>query len=346
MSSHAPTSRPSALERLRSLYRSPRPYTSLYLPCGEFAEHHPYELFERQRPQLVEQGASDKALDALDARLRLPVPDEVEGWALFAADDGSTAVDFAAEGPTSPQLVVGSLPMSAPLVEWDQWRIPHVAVSFGDSTAEVVSFVPGCEPSLTPLPVDPTAAAATLRRAATDDGLRLIAVIDEGGDAEGLVERLRGIVPPRTNVVLIDSDANGDDATNLEKIVDSTIRHVADVVARDTVGALEDYRFMQSGGQAVDGDEAVFAALASGRGHTLLIHDDPDDAARASFGDDPSAVSPDFAAHPNVARRADVALWSAIGQGMDVRIMPSTSTNGPTDDIAVTLRNDDERPFR
>jgi len=344
MTTSATPTRPSALDRLRSLLRSPGPYTSLYLPCGEIADRSPYESFTARRTELAEHGASDDALDALDARLRLPVPDDVGGWALFAADDGSTAVDFAPEGPRTPLMMVSALPVCAPLIEWDQWRVPHVAVSYGEATAEAMRFVPGSEPELAPLPVDATTAAATLRNWATDDDLRLVAVIDEGGDARGLADRLRGVVPPRTTVVLIDRDAPGsDDARSggLEAVVDATVRAVADVVARDSVRALEDYRFMHAGGDAVEGTEAAFEALAAGRGRRLLIHDDPGDVARASFGAEPTTVSPDFAAHPNIARRADVAIWSAISQGMDVRIIPSTGSGGPTDDIAVTLRADD-----
>lgn len=344
MTTSATPTRPSALDRLRSLLRSPGPYTSLYLPCGEIADQSPYDVFADRKTELAEHGASAEALDALDARLRLPVPEDVGGWALFAADDGSTAVDFAPEGPRTPVMIVSALPVSAPLIEWDQWRVPHVAVSYGESTAEAMRFVPGTEPELAPLPVDPTTAAATLRNWATDDRLRLIAVIDEGGDAAGLVDRLRGIVPPHTTVVPIDpagANAESTDDPGLDAIVDATVRAVADVVARDSVRALEDFRFMQSSGDAVEGTTAVFEALASGRGRRLLVHDDPGDVARASFGADPTIVSPDFASHPNIARRADVAIWSAMSQGMDVRIVPSTGSGGPADDIAVTLRADD-----
>ncbi len=337
MSPQTGSARPSATDRLRSLYRSPQPYTSLYLACGEYADDDPYATFAQHREQLVEQGASDTALDALDARLRLPVPEEVGGWALFAAADGSTAVDFAPEGPSMPVLAVGALPMAAPLIEWDQWRIPHVAVSFGSATAEVATFLPGSAPSLAPLAVDPTSAASALRTLATNERLRLIAVVDEGGDAGGLVERLRGIVPPGTNVVLIDGDAGG----ALDDVVDSTVRHVADVVARDTVRSLEDFRFMHANGAAVEGADAVFSALASGRGHALLVHDDPDDIQRASFGDGPRVVSADWGDFAQVARRADVAIWSAVSQGIGVRVIPTTGSTGPEEDIALTLISDE-----
>ncbi len=309
----------------------------MYLPCGEFADSDPYAAFAQHRGQLTEQGASVDALDALDARLRLPVPDDFGGWALFAADDGSTAVDFAPEGPSTPIMTVGALPMAAPMIEWDQWRVPHVTVSFGAETAEVVLFVPGSEPSLTPLPVDPTAAAKVLRTIATTHQLRLVAIVDEGGDTQGLVDRLRGIVPPRTNVVLLEIDS----PATLDDIADETVRYVADVVARDTVRTIEDYRFLQASGHAVEGGDAAFSALASGRGHALLVHDDPNDSARASFGDEPTAVSADYGHFPHVARRADVAIWSAILQGFDVRVIPTTSATGPAENIAVTLVDDD-----
>jgi len=333
MTTPSVSARPNALDRLRSIYESPGPYTSLYLPCGAIADTDPIAFFAENRAQLADKGSPPAALDALHARCGLPLPDDVGGWALHAAADGSTVVDFAPEGPAAPIMTVGALPMAAPMLEWDQWRIPHVAVSVGESASEVVTFLPGAEPAISPLPVDTRSAASALRLLAKNELVRLIVIAEQGGEADELVTRLQGVVPPRTNVVKLDET----DAATVHRMADATVRYVADVVARDTVRSLEDFRFMQSTGDAVEGNDASFAALASGNAQMLLVHDDPNDPAAASFGAKPHEVSAVFDHYPSISRRADVAIWSAVKQGVNVRIIPTTSETGPDDNIGVIL---------
>ena len=331
----APT-RPTAVRRLQSLYASPGPYVSIYVACGDISAGEPINIFANHRAELEESGATPQALDAIEARLHLPVPDDAGGWALHAASDGSTAVDFAHEGPVAPILTVASLPVSGPLLEWDQWRIAHATVSCAPDSNELVSWVPGTESSLTPLPADPLAAASTLRDRAITEKLRLLALVDAGGDAAALAQRLRGIVPPHTNVVELDPAAT----TSVSDTADATVRYVADVVARDTVSSLEDFRFLLASGGAVEGTAVSLQALRSGRAQKLLIHDDPTDPTAASFGSYPWEVSDRFGEYRNNARRADVAVWAAVSQGVEVRVIPSTGPNGPTENIAVVLADD------
>ena len=333
MTNPTTSARPNARDRLHSLYGSPAPFTSLYFPCGPLAETKPLAVFDQRRDELAARGVSQPALSALQARLALPVPDDVGGWALHVADDGSTAVDFAPEGPAKPIFHVGLLPMVAPLVEWDQWRVPHITVSFGQGTAEVTSFLPGVEPAITPLPADPIDATDALRLMAAEEQLRLIVVIDEGGLSNELADRLKGVVPPQTNVVVLEEDAS----VSVEATADATVRYVADVVARDTVQALENLRFLRSAHHAVQGSAEVFDALARGAVQTLLVHDDPNDPATASFGPTPALVSNDPTQFDSIARRADVAIWSATLQGAAVRIIPSTSALEDDDNIAAIL---------
>jgi len=306
----------------------------MFTPCGPDASHDPISEFDKQKDLLAEGGATPDAIRAIESRLVLPTPDDVGGCALYAAADGSTAVDYAPEGPESPFLYVGALPMAAPLIEWDQWRVPHVVVSMADSAIELVAFVPGTEPVVMPAPADPVAAAAHVRDFALGSGLRLVVVPDQQPEAHGLAARMRGMVPPTTNVVLLDRS----ESTTTQEIALATVRYVADVVARDTVQALEDYRFFEAGGRTIQGSVGAFSALASGSGERLLIHDDPTDTARASFGAGPLDVAAEHNHFTSQARRADVAIWSAICQGMDIRIVPTTAATGPDDDIVVVLK--------
>ena len=59
----------------------------MYVPCGEFAETDPTVVFQDHKASLLAHGSSPRALDALQARLGLPLPDDVGGWALHVADD-------------------------------------------------------------------------------------------------------------------------------------------------------------------------------------------------------------------------------------------------------------------
>jgi len=337
----SPTStRPSAQDRLRSLYSSPGPYTSIYLAFGEFAAEDPQAVFNKRRADLASKGSSPRALEAIEARLTLPRPDDVAGMALHAADDGSTTVDYALEGPSVPIIHVGTLPVAAPLLEWDQWRVPHVVVSFGADTAEVVTFLPNAEPAIAPLATDPIAAAAAVRELAVDDHLRLVVVVDQGGEAKELARGLRGVVPLFTNVIEIEHAAS----LSLDEVVDTTVRYVSDVVARDTVRVLELFRTLTPSGHGVEGTAVVFDALAAGRVKTLLVHDDPNDPTTVGFDSPPSVCAWAEADAPLLARRIDAAIWSAVQQGAEIRIIPDTSSTGPKDNIGAVLRTaTDER---
>jgi len=97
-------------------------------PCGELAETHPSETFAQHRPDLEALGAHRRALDAVAARLALPTPSDAGGQIVIAAADGTTAADYGSEAPEIQTASVDSLPYAAPLLEWEQWRVPHMVV--------------------------------------------------------------------------------------------------------------------------------------------------------------------------------------------------------------------------
>jgi hypothetical protein len=87
------------------------------------------------------------------------------------------------------------------------------------------------------------------------------------------------------------------------------------------------------------------AALQRAQVETLLVHDDPTDDRSLWFG--PDGVHLSMAAgslselgvtSPQEGRLADVLIRAALATSSDVRIVPTTSENGPTEDVGAILR--------
>lgn len=325
----------SANDRLRHLAHRPGPYVSVYLDCSRGTPD-PVERFDAQRGQLAAAGASDAALDAVAARLALPAPDDTAGRAVIAADDGTTTADASPEALVRDLFLTETLPYAAPLVEWEQWRLPHLVVTVTDEQFEIVGFVPGAEPFIRPVGPDVAEAATLCARTARADQIPLIVIAGKAETAEMLRSALLGVVPVRTQVVVLLDD----EFVDLDAFASAVVKEVADHVARTTVGALQEFRFLRSHDAAVEGAEATIDWLNHNRGDLLLIHDDPDDDRRAWFGPTHRPLSlvtsPD---HPHEGRLVDVAIQTAIGQRVDVRVIPSTGTAGPDGDIALIARD-------
>lgn len=112
-----PTSTTEPDQSLLSLYGHPGPYVSAFVMRGD---NENFEHRESQIQQLLARGASRQAVDALSARLALPVFGEVGGQAIIAADDGTTISFTSHEGPAHDWWFLDSLPYAAPLFEWEQ----------------------------------------------------------------------------------------------------------------------------------------------------------------------------------------------------------------------------------
>lgn len=329
MSMHPDADRPSARDRLHMLYGAPGPYVSVYVACGPYAGTDPIDVFLSHRSEL--DGATDAALDAVAARLALPVPEDAGGRSVHAASDGTTIADFAPEGPAAPVVRAADLPMAAPLLEWDQWRVPHITVTVDGHGAQIAIFTPTTPPTLTDADPDPLPLVDQCRRLALDHRLRLIVIAGDLARVAATANRLVGVVPPSTRVVTLD----GVDVAAADLYAEAVVRHVADVVARDTVGILEDFRFRRAGGHVVEGADNTLAALRAGEGQVLLVHDDPADDRTATFDAGPDTVHPTDG--PRVARLVDVAIWAAIQRDLAIRVIPTTGDNGPRDDIGLLV---------
>lgn len=335
-------SSPSALDMLRSIYLHQGPYTSLYLQTWPLL-HDPQlgidQRWDDLRLDLDARGAPGPALDAIEARLTLPVPEDTAGTCVIAAADGHTIVDHSQEPPRRDFSVVDTLPYVAPLLEWDQHRVPHLVVTIDRTGADIVAF--GCNHS-SPAAInligssEQLAADLTARADAID--ARLVVIAGDPTRCQDLSTALTSRVTPKCRVVV-------DDHLSPDELAEATVRYVFDTAARTTVGYLREFRFLSAHDAAVDGTAATIEALTRGRPDVLLIHDDPTDQRRIWVGDDPARLS--TMRRPGIeteARFVDAAIRSAVARDVAVHIIPSTGPDGPSGDVAAINRSLDAEP--
>jgi hypothetical protein len=123
-------------------------------------------------------------------------------------------------------------------------------------------------------------------------------------------------------------------------------RAVATAVAEDTVQLIERFVELRDAARgAVEGAELTFELLREAMVATLLVHDDVDDERQAWL--DPAAPTlvaveagtlEALGAHPQQARLFDVAVWSALGTGADVRIVPGSGPRTPAEGVGAIIR--------
>ena len=325
----------TAVDRLRTLYRSSGPYTSVYLSTEEFLVDEDgiprSDLATRWRAiraKLADERAPEAALTAIDARVALPPVPETSGLAVLAAADGTTIVDHGLEPPLFDLGVVDTLPYAAPLLEWQQHRVAHLVVTLDSGGADIVSFGLDHYTRLDSYEVDGPALIDLIARHAEAVQAELVVVAGEPGLVPPVVDALAVTLPARCRVV------TETDATDAEELALATVRHVSDAAARITVGHLRDRRFLASHADAVDGAHPTVEALVSGEADRILIHDDPTDQRRIWIGDTPRELSMEVGRASRPARLVDALVWSAVLQDILVHIIPSTGETGPDGDAA------------
>jgi hypothetical protein len=326
---------PSAFDRLESIYRSPRPYTSVYLPTRPLLPGRDDDLARRWRElraDLEVQCAPPEALAAIDARLALPAPPDTAAVAVVAAADGSTIVDHGMEPPKVDFGVVDTLPYVGPMLEWHQRRIPHVVVTVDGAGADIVTFGPDHYAHLEEVQGTVKSLTPAISEAAEAVGARVIVVGGAPRLAQQLAERVNVATAPSCRVL-----------ASLEETADelgeSTVRQVSDEAARTTVGLLRELRFLAAHDADIEGTHDTIGALRSGVPGVLLIHDDPQDRRRVWVGKLPFRLSGEETSEcREQARFVDAAIWSAVMQGIDVHIIPRTGRNGPAADTALVDR--------
>ena len=246
-----------AVDRLLTAYRSPGPYLSAVVPTEAVADSSRTDTFARRRDELAGLGASALMLDALAARLAVPAPDDAGGQVVWVAADGATVADFGQEPPKAPVFRLAELPDAAPALEWAQWRIPHITVAASPGFYELAVFPIDDAPSLLQF----VALGETLERcrAIVDElGIELLVLGGDPDQVTPLQRELTASVPPTCLIEAVGTD----EAPTGDDLADATVRRVADLVARRTVDALREFRFLREHGEAVEGAPAVIEALA------------------------------------------------------------------------------------
>lgn len=307
------------------------PVISCYLDRGRGDALVDSAEWQDERRRLIAAGATEAALDAAEARMALPVPEDVSGQAIFVSPDGSTVGEFGADPPRWDLVRFDSLAYVAPMMEWHQMRIPHLVVVVGEDVTEILSFPVADEPTIHPVNGGREETTRRCRALIAETGASLVVISGAEEVARDLFQRLVEALPVSTRVRRHD----GDDA-----LADAVVREVADLSASTTVELLREFRFHRSHGDAAEGVGEVVAALATGEYDVLLLHDDPEDPRRAWFG--PGAFDIGSAEASGLAsegRLVDVCIRCALRQGKQVRVIPSTGDAGPADDLGVFRRS-------
>ena len=327
---------PTAIDRLLTIYPKPGPFTTVYLstvdtdPAGTSL----HERWADLRARLAADGAPDAALEAIDARLALPFPEDSGGLVVIAASDGSTVVDHGQEPPRHDLAVVDRLPYAAPLLEWDQRRLAHLLVTVDRGGADVAMFGLDHYTRLEHLDreaVDRSALPGRIGEAAAAIRAELVVLSGDPSHTGWLADALASVLPIHCRVVV--EPAHDD----IDELVDAAVRHLSDEVARETVRDLRELRFLDAHDGAVEGRDDTLRALRDGTADRLLIHDDPNDQERVWIGTKPTDLSMEQRTGFEQARLVDALIRSAVLQGVPVRIIPSTGRTGPEDDTAAMV---------
>jgi hypothetical protein len=331
----------TASDRLQLIYSRPGPYTSVYLATRLLlhgAEGDTIRRWQSLRRDLETQGATPAVLEAIDARLALPAPDDSAAVAVIAASDATTIVDYGQEPPRTDLAVIDTLPYAAPLLEWDQRRVPHLVVTIDDEGAHVATFGPDHYSRLDTIVGTPTEIVPPIAELVEATNCRLIVVAGDPFLTRRVADALLGAVPIGCRVVA------EPDADSVDELADATVRHVSDTAARTTVGYLRELRYLAAHHSAVDGTADTIAALRAGRADVLLIHDDPDDQRRIWIGHQPHQVSLERRTdHTSHARLVDATIRAAVATDTMIHIIPTTGEPGPDDNTAA-LRRQTPRP--
>ena len=227
----------------------------------------------------------------------------------------------------------------APLLEWEQGRIPHLVVLLAEDDATIIAVTPHRQRDTTHVAGPHLGGIAdTIARLRGQLDAPLIVMAGDHDRLAQLDRELELILNDHTRVVRVDTDLTT--SAGLDQLAETTVRYVADAAACRTVEHLDELRDRLERGTAVQGQRSSIEQLSCGRAGMLLIHDDPDDQRQAWIGMDPARISIEPTEDtPRPTRLIDAAIQAAIAQGARVAIIPSTGPTGPTDNIAVTTRS-------
>ncbi len=323
-------------DKLETIFRHKGPYSTVYLSTMPLLPESSTNVFQRWqelRKELEVQGATQAALDAIEARITLPVPEDTAAICVIAAADGSTVVDYAMEPPRKDLAIVDTLPYAAPLLEWQQRRVPHLVVTIDAAGGDIVSFGLDNFSDITTYEQPPEELIDPISEHVKALGAKLVVLAGSPEHIVLIADKLVMKVPFDCRIITDSADKT------VAGLSEATVRYVTDTAVRKTVDLLDEQRFLAEHDAAVDGLADTVDALNEQRAEVLLIHDDPTDTRRLWVGVNSYGLSieekPDY---PISARAIDALITSALLQEVAIRIIPSTGDEGPDDDIAVLTR--------
>ena len=314
------------------------------------------------RAHLERSGAADVELEQLDRAVEGLDHGEGAAFVLIANVGHPVWVEHLDDAVTRDLSVLDELPRLGAVIENRQRSIPHMVVLADRVGADVIAVDAGSELESAEIggselhihrghpggwsqrrfqqraenrwEANAGEVADVVVEMANRVEPRFIAVAGDVRAVTFLLDQL----PP--SVAAISQKLDGQSS---ELIADQTVRAAADVVARETVEALEAFKEAAGRGRAAVGAAETLTALSEGRAATLLVHDDPDDDRTAAFDrsgltcwiDDATLRStrPEGAV---AGRLVDVAIRSALLSDAAIRMVPGHA--GPDDGLGALLR--------
>lgn len=361
------------LSDLAEVLETDGPFLSVMLDTTsniENASQRAQAAWKPLRSDLSGEGVPDRVLDAVEEIVPEAHQQGDTLGVIANAKDGVLYVDHWSEPVAQSSGLWDSLPHLAPLIVWRQAMLPYVVVLSDREGADIEAYVPGGDDiDLTvkgsTYPIRKVSAGGwSMRRyqnraeetwtknakQVADEVVRVsseigAAVVILAGDVRSN-ELLREQLPQQTLALLKEIDGARNPDGSAETMPPAIRRMVQTAAAEQTVAVLQ--KFREERGQLdryADGPRSVCAALQEAKVETLLIHDRQDDQRRAFFGPEPNQVAMEATDlkelgvdAPQEGRLADVLIRAALGTSAAVRVVPHTSSSGPSDDVGAILR--------
>lgn len=326
---------PTTPDRLRTMLDKDGPYLTAYF---DVIDDNPATQWEKMRGAVLRRDVPRPMVQAVDARVVLPIEDDIGGWGIIVSADGSTEVFTSPDAPRRPVVRLAPIPYMAPAIEWEHRNVPHVVVLVSSSGHEIVPFIPGQNDQVIDCDLDDSVRA--LEGLVLEHGVQMVIVAGVERLASTTAAKLRDHLPPSVLVEMLPEESTA----STDEFAASVVRAVSNMHATETVNALREFRFEKSHGNTREGMGEVLDSLADTAIRTLLVHDDPDDNRMVGMVDpadswtidDPSSTSDDAEA----VRLVDFVVASALMHNAEVRVIPSTGRTGPKGDVAVIVEDD------
>lgn len=334
------------------------PIASVYLRAPSDtadAAHRFATRWKNARRTLADADAPAAVLERLDAVVADVGHGDAAAVAMFAGERHDGFAEPIDDDLARDLVVFDRLPRLVPLMHARRRSLPHVMVMTDRTGADIIAVTDGRPESTTVEGTDHHIHRGRFggwshrriqQRAENrwEDNAREVAdrvaeiartsdaaVVTVAGDVRAcqlLVEHLPDDVGTLTTVL---------DVGDADQVAETTVRLVADAVARRVRATLEDHASRLAAGTAAVDVGPVFNALTAGRVETLLVVDDVDDDRRGYYSPDGSPVCSPTQSYADMidGRLVDVAVRSALLADADVCVVPATVLPG---DIGALLR--------